>query len=59
MTKEYIRKLATLFSPVRDVLLTPFTILSAALLFTLGKMRVSNMPDHIPDSFWIKRFVSA
>jgi predicted O-methyltransferase YrrM len=44
MSKKGIRKLATPFFPVLDILLSPFTLLSSMLLFVIRKIRVSNMP---------------
>jgi hypothetical protein len=44
MNKSQIRRISAPLYPVLDVLLSPFTLLASILLFTIRKMRVSNMP---------------
>lgn len=44
MMKSTIRKIATPLFPVVDVILSPFTFLASLLLFSIRKIRVSNMP---------------
>ncbi len=44
MTKYKLRKFLKPLFPILDILLSPFTLLASILLFSIRKMRVSNMP---------------
>lgn len=44
MFKKNLRKFFSLAFPIIDILISPFTLLSALLLYSIRKMRISRMP---------------